>query len=107
MGPGRTHRAAASLQYEGIAAPAHIHRGQRRYTSAAQRECRFGGDGRGLGAGRHLSGAGLSAFGGFGLVGLPVGFLGDAIGERATLAGMAVVVCGVVLWQRIALARTD
>lgn len=49
----------------------------------------------------------MMAFGGFGLVGLPVGFLGDAIGERATLAGMAVVVCGVVLWQRIALARTD
>ncbi len=48
----------------------------------------------------------MMAFGGFGLVGLPVGFLGDAVGERATLAGMAVVVCGVALWLRLALART-
>jgi MFS family permease len=47
----------------------------------------------------------MMAFGGFGLVGLPVGFLGDTIGERATLAGMGVVVCGVVVWLRLALAR--
>jgi len=48
----------------------------------------------------------MMAFGGFGLVGLPVGFLGDAFGERATLAGMSAVVCVVVLWLRFALART-
>ena len=48
----------------------------------------------------------MMAFGGFGLVALPVGFLGDAVGERATLGGMAVVVCGVALWLRVALART-
>ncbi len=48
----------------------------------------------------------MMAFGGFGLVGLQVGFLGDAVGERATLAGMGVVVCGVALWLRVALART-
>lgn len=48
----------------------------------------------------------MMAFGGFGLVGLPVGMLGDAFGERATLAGMSVVVCGVVLVLRVQLART-
>ena len=48
----------------------------------------------------------MMAFGGFGLVALPVGFLGDAIGERATLLGMAAAVCAVVLWLRLALART-
>ena len=47
----------------------------------------------------------MMAFGGFGLVGLPVGFLGDAVGERATLAGIAAVVCAVALWLRVAVAR--
>lgn len=47
----------------------------------------------------------MMAFGGFGLVGLPVGFLGDAVGERATLLGMAAAVCVIVLILRVALAR--
>jgi MFS family permease len=49
----------------------------------------------------------MMAFGGFGLVGLPVGLLGDAFGERATLAGMGAVVCAVALWLRVALARSE
>jgi len=36
------------------------------------------------------------AFGAFGLVALPVGFLADAAGERATTAALGVVVCFVV-----------
>jgi MFS family permease len=32
------------------------------------------------------------AFAGFGLVGLPIGFIADAVGERSTLAGMGVIV---------------
>jgi predicted MFS family arabinose efflux permease len=49
----------------------------------------------------------MMSFGGFGLVALPVGLLGDAIGERATLAGMGVVVCAVALSLRIALVRSE
>jgi predicted MFS family arabinose efflux permease len=48
----------------------------------------------------------MMAFGGFGLVGLPLGILGDAFGERATLLGTAVAVCAVVLWLGLALARS-
>jgi MFS family permease len=47
----------------------------------------------------------LMAFGGFGLVALPVGILGDYIGERATLTLLGVTVCGVVLVLRLVLAR--
>ena len=37
------------------------------------------------------------AFAGFGLMGLPLGLLADAIGERATLAGMGVAVCAIAV----------
>jgi predicted MFS family arabinose efflux permease len=37
------------------------------------------------------------AFAGFGLMGLPVGLLADAIGERVALAGMGVGVCAIAL----------
>jgi MFS family permease len=47
----------------------------------------------------------LMAFGGFGLVGLPVGILGDHIGERPTLSLLGVLVCGVVVVLRWVLAR--
>ena len=49
----------------------------------------------------------MMAFGGFGLVGLPVGMLGDAIGERGALAVIAGAVCAVVLVLRLALSRTS
>lgn len=39
----------------------------------------------------------MLAFGGFGLMGLPVGYLADAFGEAAVLAGMGGAVCAVVL----------
>jgi MFS family permease len=38
----------------------------------------------------------MLAFAGFGLMGLPIGLLADAVGERASLAAMGVVVCAVV-----------
>ncbi len=47
----------------------------------------------------------MMAFGGFGLIGLPVGFLGDQIGERGTLMVLGVSVCAVVLALRLVLAR--
>ncbi len=37
------------------------------------------------------------AFAGFGLMGLPIGLLADAIGERIALAGMGVGVCAIAL----------
>lgn len=39
----------------------------------------------------------MLSFAGFGLMGLPIGLLADALGERTTFAGMGVVVCLVVL----------
>lgn len=48
----------------------------------------------------------MMAFGGFGLMGLPVGLLGDVLGERVTLSLLGVAVCGVVVVLRLALART-
>jgi MFS family permease len=48
----------------------------------------------------------MLAFGAFGLVGLPVGALADAVGEGAALAVMGALVCGAVLLQGLALART-
>lgn len=47
----------------------------------------------------------LMAFGAFGLVALPVGVLGDRIGERATLSLLGGLVCAVVLVLRGVLAR--
>jgi MFS family permease len=38
----------------------------------------------------------MLSFGGFGLMGLPIGALADALGERVTFAVLGVVVCGVV-----------
>lgn len=49
----------------------------------------------------------LMAFAGFGLVGLPVGLLADAVGERGALLGMAGVVALVVLWCGARLARLE
>lgn len=45
----------------------------------------------------------MMAFAGFGLVGLPIGLLADAIGEPGTLAVMGAVVCAVVLvsWPKL------
>jgi MFS family permease len=42
----------------------------------------------------------MLSFAGFGLMGLPIGFLADALGERVTLAALGIVVCGVVGWLR-------
>jgi fucose permease len=47
----------------------------------------------------------MMAFGGFGLMALPVGLLGDQIGERATLTVLGVAVCAVVLSLRLVLVR--
>jgi MFS family permease len=49
----------------------------------------------------------MLAFAGFGLMGLPIGALADAFGERAALVAMGVVVCAVVLVSWIALVRAD
>jgi MFS family permease len=38
----------------------------------------------------------MISFAGFGLMGLPVGALADAVGERVTFAALGLVVCGVV-----------
>jgi hypothetical protein len=38
----------------------------------------------------------MLSFAGFGLMGLPIGALADAVGERVTLAVLGVVVLGVV-----------
>lgn len=42
----------------------------------------------------------MLSFAGFGLMGLPIGFLADALGERVALAALGIVVCGVVGWLR-------
>jgi MFS family permease len=47
----------------------------------------------------------MMAFGGFGLMALPVGLLGDQIGERATLTVLGVLVVAVVLSLRLVLVR--
>jgi MFS family permease len=49
----------------------------------------------------------MLAFGGFGLVGLPVGVLADAVGEGAALFVMGVLVTIAVLVQGVALAKTE
>jgi MFS family permease len=48
----------------------------------------------------------MLAFAGFGLMGLPIGWLADAIGERGTLAVMGVAASAVVVVTTVALART-
>jgi fucose permease len=48
----------------------------------------------------------MLAFAGFGLMGLPVGLLADAIGERATLAVLSVVVCAIAATIAALLRRT-
>jgi MFS family permease len=50
-------------------------------------------------AGRVMSLMMLS-FAGFGLMGLPIGALADAVGERVTFAALGVVVCIVAAWLR-------
>jgi MFS family permease len=47
----------------------------------------------------------MMAFAGFGVMGLPIGWLADAIGERGTLAAMALVVVIAVSVTAAALAR--
>jgi MFS family permease len=47
----------------------------------------------------------MLAFGGFGLIGIPVGLLADAVGEGETCAIMGVLVCLVVGTQSVALSR--
>ena len=46
------------------------------------------------------------AFAGFGLMGLPIGLLADAIGERGALGGMGVAVCAIAVAARFAPARS-
>jgi MFS family permease len=48
----------------------------------------------------------MLAFAGFGLMGLPVGLLADAIGERATLAALSCVVCATSITIAALLRRT-
>ena len=47
----------------------------------------------------------MLAFAGFGLVGLPIGLLADALGERAILAVMGAAVCGLVAVLSLSLWR--
>jgi MFS family permease len=47
----------------------------------------------------------MLAFAGFGLMGLPIGALADALGERAALVAMGVVVCVIVGMSWAALVR--
>ncbi len=47
----------------------------------------------------------MLSFAGFGLMGLPVGYLADAFGERWVLVGMSLAVSGLVVWLRGAILR--
>jgi len=47
----------------------------------------------------------LMAFAGFGLLGLPIGLLADAIGERGALAAMGLTVCAIAGERGLALRR--
>ena len=49
----------------------------------------------------------MMAFAGFGVMGLPIGWLADAIGERGTLAAMGIAVTVAVTWTQAALARAS
>ena len=42
----------------------------------------------------------MLSFAGFGLMGLPIGYLADAVGERVTFVAMGVTVSALVLWLR-------
>lgn len=48
----------------------------------------------------------MLSFAGFGLMGLPVGLLADAVGERATLVTLSAVVCAIALAIAVLLRRT-
>ena len=47
----------------------------------------------------------MLSFAGFGLLGLPIGYLADVVGERWTLVGMGAAVCAIVLVLHLALIR--
>ena len=47
----------------------------------------------------------MMAFAGFGVMGLPIGWLADTIGERGTLAASGIGVAVIVAWTSAALAR--
>jgi MFS family permease len=47
----------------------------------------------------------MLSYAGFGLMGLPVGYLADAFGERWVFVGMSLVVSGLVLWLQRAIRR--
>jgi hypothetical protein len=49
----------------------------------------------------------MMAFAGFGLMGLPIGMLADALGERITLHGMGAAVCVVAVVSWLALVRAE
>ncbi len=49
----------------------------------------------------------MLAFAGFGLMGLPIGFLADAFGERAALVAMGAAVCAIVAVSWLALGRAS
>lgn len=48
----------------------------------------------------------MLAFAGFGLMGLPIGALADLVGERSTLSGMSLAVCGLSIALAIGLSRS-
>lgn len=47
----------------------------------------------------------MTGFAMFGLAALPIGFIADAVGERATLAGMGAAICGIVVFFTALLSR--
>jgi hypothetical protein len=47
----------------------------------------------------------MTGFAFFGLAALPIGFIADAAGERATLAGMGVAIAGIVAVFTLVLSR--
>jgi MFS family permease len=49
----------------------------------------------------------MMAFAGFGVMGLPIGFLADVVGERGALVAMGLVVGAAVAVSGVALARAD
>ena len=49
----------------------------------------------------------MMAFAGFALMGLPIGFLADLVGERGSLVAMGVAVCAVALVFWLALLRVE
>ena len=47
----------------------------------------------------------MLSFAGFGLLGLPIGYLADRVGERLVLSGMGAAVCVIVIFLGVALRR--